>query len=106
MATDTAVIVDCPRCATPTNARRDGDSGIYSCGHCFEAFLVLEERGGFRVKLAVPPASLASRIAPGSVMEGVFNCIPESVRRLPTLPEAPQKVIHAANDPLTSSEDL
>jgi HD-like signal output (HDOD) protein len=39
-------------------------------------------------------------------MEGVFNCIPESVRRLPTLPEAPQKVIHAANDPLTSSEDL
>lgn len=106
MATDTSLVVDCPRCATPFQAQRDGDTGIFACAHCLEAFLIVEDRGGYRVKSAVPPPSLASRIAPGSVMEGVFHCLGESIRQLPSLPEAPQRVIRAANDPLASSEDL
>ncbi len=39
-------------------------------------------------------------------MEGVFACMDQSILQLPTVPAAPQKVINAVNDPMTTSEDV
>ncbi len=101
-------IAECPKCAAPAPEESERAEGtrIYSCASCHEAFLVTGSGDGIAVVRAIPPESLASRIAPGSVMEGVFACLDKSIEQLPTIPAAPQRVIDAANDPLTTSADL
>jgi HD-like signal output (HDOD) protein len=83
-----------------------GTIRIFSCRSCQEAFLVSHSRSGVTSEPAVPPAQLASRIAAGSVMEGVFASLDRSIEQLPTIPAVPQRVISAINDPITTSEDL
>jgi HD-like signal output (HDOD) protein len=54
----------------------------------------------------MPAKRISELIAPGSVMQRIFEGLDRSIESLPTLPEPPQQVIHAAHDPLTASGDL
>jgi HD-like signal output (HDOD) protein len=101
-------MVACPRCNTPAPESKDRITAIrvYSCKKCYEAYLVQPVQGGFIVDPAVPPMPLAERVSPGSVMEGVFACLDESIKHLPTVPQVPQRVISAIHDPITTTEDL
>ncbi len=83
-----------------------GAAQLFSCRSCQEAFLVTHLRAGVAVEPALPPPLLSSRIAPGSVMEGVFASLDLSIEQLPTIPVVPQRVLSAIHDPLTTSEDL
>ncbi len=101
-------MVACPYCMTPP--RRAVDAGdawrIYSCQECLEAYLVRPDKGGSRTTPARPPASLNDSIAAGSVMHGVIRVLDESIQHLPTVPDAPQRVLSAIHDPITTSADL
>jgi len=98
----------CPHCNTAVPASRDRveSTRLHSCLKCAEAYLVCREGNDFVVEPAVPPALLADRIAPGSVMEGVFRSLDESIKHLPTVPAVPQRVITTIHDPITTTEDL
>jgi HD-like signal output (HDOD) protein len=105
---DRAMRATCPLCdadgavLAPVTARLQ----LLSCHKCREAYLVKANNGTLSAGAVDSPAPLATRIAQGSVMQGVFEALDESIRNLPTIPTATQRVIGALHDPLTNTEDL
>jgi HD-like signal output (HDOD) protein len=100
--------VECPLCGAGGPAVSAGVllTHLVSCPACHEAYLVSAANGAISARPADPPAPLSARIAQGSVMEGVLGAIDESIRGLPTIPAATQRVIAAIHDPLTTTESL
>lgn len=98
----------CPQCATPIQdaVGKDDPVALSVCPKCQEALVVERVGTAVRAREAVPPPLLKDRIAPGSVMAGIFECLEESLDHLPTVPEAPQRVIRAIHDPLSTSAEL
>ena len=101
--------VTCPYCTEPVRQAAGEPSAawrIYSCAQCLEAFVVRPDKSGTRTTPARPPAAITDCIAAGSVMHGVIKVLDESIKHLPTVPAAPQRVLGAIHDPLTTSADL
>ncbi len=98
----------CPHCnaVVPESKDRADTPRLCSCTVCTEAYLVRRAESGFVIEAAVPPPLLSERIAPGSVMEGVFRSLDESIKHLPTVPAVPQRVIATIHDPITTTEEI
>ncbi len=79
---------------------------LFSCQKCREAYLVKTDNGTLSAGAVDSPVPLATKVAPGSVMQGVLEALDESIKNLPTIPTATQRVISALHDPLTTTEDL
>lgn len=99
---------ECPTCGADGPAINLAGNLIHllSCPACHEAYLLSAANGTLSTGPADPPAPLSARIAKGSGMEGVLGSIDESIRGLPTIPTATQRVISAIHDPLTNTETL
>ncbi len=99
---------ECPLCGADGPGISSDFNHVYlvSCPACHEAYLLSSARGSVSAGAANPPPPLSTRIAPGSVMDGVLKSIDESIRGLPTIPAATQRVITAIHDPITTTENL
>ena len=98
----------CPVCdaESPPTASGLGGIHLFSCPKCREAYLVTGENGTLKTAAVDRPMPLFERVAAGSVMQGVLDGLDESIRNLPTIPTATQRVISALHDPLTTTDDL
>lgn len=102
-------MVACPQCAAPAGegVPRTDRAILHICARCREAYLIEPAGNGtIHSREAVPPPPLKDRIAPESVMAGIFECLEQSLDQLPTVPEVPQRVIAAIHDPITTTQDL
>jgi len=98
-------VVTCPHCRQSTCVPDAGDLSpvLTVCDSCNDALFVHD---GGAVRRIEAPAPLSDRVAEGSVMEGVFACVEESLDAIPTIPEVPQRLMAAVHDPLLGSGDL
>ena len=79
---------------------------LFGCHKCLDVALVRRGESETQAEWAPGTIRISEMAHEGSVMAGVLGLLREEIEQLPTLPEAPQRVLSTIHDPLSSMSDV
>lgn len=98
----------CPYCSDTVNLSAKASPGraLHACRACGNPFVVSREAGAVAASPLENTPDVRDVAPPGSLGAAVLAALPESVERLPMLPEISRRVLEMVRDPETSMQEL